>query len=296
MDKSIRILIFGLVTILGLSGFTSCDENKDVEVKMNDKDVMVHDFERKNYTEGVEPYEIGKYPTHGTVKIVPGTITRKVCFYGCGYVNFDVYKVLYTPTTDYIGEDSIQLTENSYDESWNKTSITTTININVVKSNLTRSNNNVPLADDKNVTIDYETETDFNITASDADNDTFIFVIESNTSNGTIVLIDESTGDVTYTPNQGYSGPDHFTFKVVDEFNASSNVADVNITVKSLCDMDSTAPGCPGDPCLINPTMTPGCPGYDPCLLEPTATGCPLDPCILDPFSQACQDSIANNL
>lgn len=291
MNKSIRILILGLVTILALSGFTSCNEEKDVEVKMNDEDVMVYYFERQNKYEEVELYEIVKYPTHGTVKVVPGTNRRRVCMFGgCSYVYSDVYKVLYTPTINYIGEDSIQLTVNDYDVNLNKTSMTTaTININVIKSNITRSDhNNAPIAYDQNITIDYETETDFNITASDADNDTLTFVIESNTSNGTIVLIDESTGDVTYTPNQGYSGPDHFTFKVVDEFNASSNVADVNITVKSLCDMDPTAPGCPEDPCLINPTMTPGCPGYDPCLLDPTATGCPLDPCLLDPTATGC--------
>ncbi|UPT76662.1 Ig-like domain-containing protein [Sulfurovum sp. XGS-02] len=295
----ISVLIFQTLILTGCG-----DEEKDVEVPMNSVDVMVHDFERKNYSEGVEPYELVKYPTHGTVKIVPGTITRKICFnpYGCSgggdNVDFDVYKVLYTPTTDYIGEDSIQLTENSYDDNLNKTSITTTININVIKSNLTRGNyNNAPMADDKNITVDYETPTDFKLTGSDKDNDTFTFVIETNTSNGNIVLIDETTGDVTYTPNQGYSGPDHFTFKVVDENQASSNIADVNITVKDLCDMDPTATGCPLDPCVINnPLTTPGCPGYDPCLVDPTATGCPLDPCILDPFSQACQDSISNNL
>ena len=96
----------------------------------------------------------------------------------------------------------------------------------------TLTSNTKPIAYDKNITTEYWTKTNFNITGSDADDDTFTFVIESNTSKGTIILIDEITGDVSYTPNQGFSGPDHFTFKVVDEWNTSSNIADVNITIK----------------------------------------------------------------
>lgn len=276
MNKSIRILILGLVTILGLSGFTSC-ESEDVEVNKNAVDQVV--YSKHNHNSFYYTFEIHEGPKNGEARVING------------FKGNNSTKLLYTPNANYTGKDTIKINSKENLTEYTgpfggKPAKGITINITVVESNLVR--NTKPMADDQNITVDYETPIDFKLTGSDKDNDTFTFVVENNTANGTIVLIDETTGDVTYTPNQGYSGADHFTFKVVDEFNASSNVADVNITVKSLCDMDPTAPGCPGDPCLANPTMTPGCPGFDPCLLDPTATGCPLDPCLLDPTATGC--------
>ena len=100
----------------------------------------------------------------------------------------------------------------------------------------TTTSNTNPIAYDKNITVEYTTQIDFNIIGSDADYDTFTFVIESSTSHGTINLIDEITGAVRYTTNNNYSGSDYFTFKVVDEWNTSSNIADVNITIKPCSD------------------------------------------------------------
>lgn len=110
----------------------------------------------------------------------------------------------------------------------------------------TLTSNTKPVAYDKNITTEYTTQIDFNITGSDADYDTFTFVIESNTSHGTIKLIDAITGDVRYTKDNNYFGSDYFTFKVVDEWNTSSNIADVNITIKP-CSAYTTEANCGGN-------------------------------------------------
>jgi len=240
------------------------DNEKEIEVPMNSKDFLVDTW---NTTASI--YSIKTSPQNGDIVITTYTQTPRKdgCMLSCQTYAY----VYYTPNTDYIGTDKIEIQIQTLSNEMK----TRSININVVKSNLT--SNTKPIANDQNITIDYETETDFNITGSDEDNDALTFVIESNTSNGTIVLIDENTGDVTYTPNQGYSGSDHFTFKVVDENNAYSNVADVNIMVKGLCETDPTAPGCPLDPCLTEPTTTPGCPGFDICAIDPTAPECQIN-------------------
>ena len=53
-------------------------------------------------------------------------------------------------------------------------------------------------------------------------------------SHGSLGSIDQNTGNVTYTPAPGFSGIDNFTFKVMDNHQAESNVATVSITVKPV--------------------------------------------------------------
>jgi len=282
-----KYFLFMIVLIFQSFLLSGCveDNEKEIEVPMNSKDFLVD-----TWNNTASNYSIKTSPQNGEVVITTYTQTPKKdgCLLSCQTYAY----VYYTPNTDYIGKDKIEI-QLQVLSAKGLIPKTRSIKINVVGSNI--PGNNKPIANDQNITIDYETETDFNITGSDADNDTLTFVIDSNTTNGTIVLVDETTGDVTYTPNQGYSGPDHFTFKVIDENNALSNIADVNITVKSKCETDPTAPGCPMDPCIV-PATTPGCPGFDPCLLDPTAPGCPLyNPCMFDPLSIECEDFCFSN-
>jgi len=73
----------------------------------------------------------------------------------------------------------------------------------------------------------------FELAADDAENDALTFSIESQPKHGTVVLNDNL---VTYTPQQGFTGSDSFTFKA-DDGSESSNLATVNITVKKLRDI-----------------------------------------------------------
>ncbi|MBT7047415.1 MAG: cadherin-like domain-containing protein [Gammaproteobacteria bacterium] len=42
-----------------------------------------------------------------------------------------------------------------------------------------------------------------------------------------------NNGQVTYTPNAGYSGADSFTYTVMDDDGATSNIATISVTVNS---------------------------------------------------------------
>lgn len=55
-------------------------------------------------------------------------------------------------------------------------------------------------------------------------------VVKTPPTNGT-ALVDPVTGNVTYTPNPGYSGPDTFTYTIKDNKGAESNPAVVTISV-----------------------------------------------------------------
>jgi hypothetical protein len=63
------------------------------------------------------------------------------------------------------------------------------------------------------------------------------FTITSNPAHGTLSNLNPATGDVTYTPNPGYSGPDSFAFTVTDDGSAgppaglTSSPATVSLTV-----------------------------------------------------------------
>ena len=67
---------------------------------------------------------------------------------------------------------------------------------------------------------------------------TTVVIVTDVTHGGT--SIDPVTGDVTYTPDAGYSGSDSFTYTVDDTFSppATSNVATVDITIVGTCHDD----------------------------------------------------------
>ncbi|MFC5283304.1 gliding motility-associated C-terminal domain-containing protein [Pedobacter alpinus] len=73
--------------------------------------------------------------------------------------------------------------------------------------------------------INNDTDRDGNATI-----DRSTVIIKTIPANGTLA-IDPVTGNVTYTPNTGYVGPDSFTYTIKDVRGAESNAALVNITV-----------------------------------------------------------------
>lgn len=66
--------------------------------------------------------------------------------------------------------------------------------------------------------------------ASDADNDTLIFMLESEPSNGTLTL--DLDGSFNYLPAATFTGSDSFSFSVSDG-ELSSGIAQVNITINA---------------------------------------------------------------
>ncbi len=121
--------------------------------------------------------------------------------------------------------------------------------------------NNAPIAVDDNVATAQNTAIAVTVTANDTDSDGTIDVttvaVISQPANGS-TAVNGGTGAVTYTPGNGFSGTDSFTYRVVDDDGANSNVATVNVTVGgsniSPVAQDDVASAFTGSPALIDVT------------------------------------------
>lgn len=89
-----------------------------------------------------------------------------------------------------------------------------------------------PIARDGNVETDEDSSVSITLAGSDANEDELTYVIVKNPSHG---KLSGAAPNVSYTPNQDFSGSDSFTFKVNDK-TADSNAATVSITVKAAND------------------------------------------------------------
>jgi len=94
--------------------------------------------------------------------------------------------------------------------------------------------NQPPVANPLSFTTEYNKQwSEQPLTGSDPDGDTITFSIATPATNGIVSSLDSNTGAFVYAPNDGYSGPDSFTFKVNDG-KVDSAPAIVTITVKPI--------------------------------------------------------------
>lgn len=91
-----------------------------------------------------------------------------------------------------------------------------------------------PTVDDDELRTPEDTALEGSVVGQDADGDNLTYVLLDAPQHGTIEF--HSNGTYTYTPNQDYNGPDHFTYKANDGV-ADSNVASVEITVQPVNDL-----------------------------------------------------------
>ncbi len=91
-------------------------------------------------------------------------------------------------------------------------------------------NDQPPVAKDGTLTTDENTAESGMLEASDPDGDALTYSIVAQPQHGSLTLDDAGTGAYTYTPKQGYTGSDSFTFKANDGL-LDSNVATVSVTV-----------------------------------------------------------------
>jgi len=89
-----------------------------------------------------------------------------------------------------------------------------------------------PSASDSSLTVTKNTAANGTLSANDSDGDALVFAIASQPAHGTLTLKNSVTGAFTYTPDQGYTGSDSFTFNANDGF-VDSNTATESITVKA---------------------------------------------------------------
>jgi hypothetical protein len=135
-------------------------------------------------------------------------------------IQFLTGETSYTPNAGYAGPDAFTYTVS---DGRGGTS-SATVSITVVP-------NTPPVANNDSVTTPQDTPVTFNVLVNDSDPNGDTLRVDGNAAaaHGT-VIIQLLTGDVTYTPNAGYSGPDSFTYVVRDSRGATDS-ATVTITV-----------------------------------------------------------------
>ena len=135
----------------------------------------------------------------------------------------------YTPNGNFNGTDAFTYVAN--DGTVNSSTVTVTITVNQVNDAPISSNDAVTTLEDTPVTIA--------ILANDTDIDNAPLassvVITSPPANGT-VIVNPTTGQVTYTPDPDFNGSDSFSYTVNDPDGSTSNVATVNITITPVDD------------------------------------------------------------
>ncbi|NQZ21154.1 MAG: cadherin-like domain-containing protein [Colwellia sp.] len=101
------------------------------------------------------------------------------------------------------------------------------------------TDNTQPTVSDSQATARTNDTVTIRLIASDADNDTLTFKIESSVDNGSLTLTDNVA---TYVPNNNFSGSDSFTFSVNDG-TSDSNIATVHIDVLALNEITTLVDG-----------------------------------------------------
>jgi len=126
----------------------------------------------------------------------------------------------YTPDAGFSGSDAFTYRVN--DGSLN--SAAATVHIQVIKA---PPPNHAPTATDIAVTTDEGSPVDVSLSGSDSDGDALTYTVLSQPDHGTL---SGTAPALTYTPEDGYSGPDSFTYKVNDG-SVDSAPATVGLTV-----------------------------------------------------------------
>ena len=89
-----------------------------------------------------------------------------------------------------------------------------------------------PLAKDQKVSATPDQPVAITLRATDEDGDALTFAILGPPAHGILSGFDAKTGNVTYTPSQGWKGTDSFTFKAVDGTGLNSNRGQVTVELK----------------------------------------------------------------
>ncbi len=125
--------------------------------------------------------------------------------------------LIYTPNPDFVGVDNFTFkTSNDMAES-----LSAAVSITVVK--------NLPVADPKNVVTMSDTPVAIILSGSDPEGSSLTYTVMSQPING---MLTGTAPALTYTPTNGYSGADSFTYRVHDGLD-DSGPATVSITVVS---------------------------------------------------------------
>jgi hypothetical protein len=222
------------------------EDAPSVDIELTATDNNYEDIQNLEFT-------IVSDPTHGML----GGIRQQEGSSGDrGSDNSQVAKatVTYTPDENYNGQDTFQFKVNDGHNNKadsNAAAATVTINITPV--------NDAPTAEDDTATTDQGTAVLIDVLANDADIDeqsnngddsfTIDSVDKQSTQGGSIARVNTGSGDnndntgddsgrgthnekIEYTPAEGFSGTDKFTYTIIDS-NGATESATVTVTVKA---------------------------------------------------------------
>ncbi len=135
----------------------------------------------------------------------------------------------YTPDSNYNGSDSFTYTVTDADSGESSTqAVSLTID---------------PVTDLSAVDDSFSTDEDVALSDSVATNDStssggsLIYAVDTDVSNGTLVL--NSNGSFTYTSNSNYTGSDSFTYTVTDADSGESSTQIVSLTIDPVTDLSA---------------------------------------------------------
>ncbi len=129
----------------------------------------------------------------------------------------------YTPDADFNGEDSF--TWSVDDGNGGTDTGTFTITVTPV--------NDAPVAADGSDSVDEDTVLTGSVSATDVDLDTLTYTVDTNVTNGVLVL--NTDGSFSYTPGENFNGADSFTYTVSDG-NGGTDTGTFSITVDAVND------------------------------------------------------------
>ncbi len=157
-----------------------------------------------------------------SVKVTKGPL------HGSVTVNTTTGEIKYTPDTNYSGSDTFNYT---VDDNHGATSNPATVHITV------NERNDAPRAKDDSDTCREGAQVWTNVTLNDVDDnddlDYSSLTIADDPSNGSIIKINHTTGEILYEPNPRYVGTDSYTYKIVDG-GGKSDIATVTITIYGI--------------------------------------------------------------
>jgi large repetitive protein len=140
---------------------------------------------------------------------------------GTATINASTGAWSYTPNADYNGNDSFVVTVT--DDDGHTETQTISLTINAVADILADT-----------VSTNEDTAVTSNLLTNDSFEGTPTITAVTQGSNGTVSIVDASTGTVSYTPNANFNGSDSYTYTVTS--GGVTETATVNVTVNAVND------------------------------------------------------------
>ncbi|PSQ49529.1 hypothetical protein BRD19_03625 [Halobacteriales archaeon SW_7_65_23] len=186
----------------------------DLSVTTDEDTAVSGTFDASDPDDSSLSYSIASAPSNGTVSVS-----------GDGFT--------YTPDSDYAGSDSF--TYEVSDDDGATDMATVTITVNAINDAPIAANDSYTVDEDGTLSVSEANGTLANDT--DPDSGALSATLASDVSNGSLTLY--ANGSLTYTPDDGFTGTDSFTYEITDG-NGGSDTATVtfNVTATATSQLD----------------------------------------------------------